>query len=114
VECYGGLVALEFFAERIRQPCEAADVHPHRKILASDVRRANLAFVGWGALTTDFRMTVGSDRRLQMLREPHVAKNAAIVEGLLEELALADTRLGGDIRVANSDAFTRAVSRRVL
>jgi thioesterase domain-containing protein/NAD(P)-dependent dehydrogenase (short-subunit alcohol dehydrogenase family) len=48
---------------------------------------------GWGDLTTDFQMTVGSGRHLQMLDEPHVVKNAAIVGEILEELVPADARL---------------------
>lgn len=42
---------------------------------------------GWGDLTTDFRMTVGSGGHLRMLDKPHVVTNAAIVDGILDELA---------------------------
>ncbi len=48
---------------------------------------------GWADLTTDFQMTVGSGRHLQMLDEPYVSTNAAILNGILEELAPADARL---------------------
>jgi thioesterase domain-containing protein len=41
---------------------------------------------GWGCLTDDFGMTAGSGRHLQMLEEPHLAKNAEIVAKVLEEL----------------------------
>jgi len=47
---------------------------------------------GWGDLTPDFQMTIGSGRHLEMLDEPHVVKNAALVDAYLNELTpLGDT-----------------------
>ena len=42
---------------------------------------------GWSDVTPDFAMATGSGRHLEMLDEPHVIKNAALVESILEELA---------------------------
>jgi hypothetical protein len=39
-------VVLEFLAERIRQPREAAIVHPHRQVRTLAVGRADVPFVG--------------------------------------------------------------------
>ena len=42
---------------------------------------------GWSELTSDFRIVPGSGRHLEMLDEPHVAKNATLVQAMLEEIA---------------------------
>lgn len=41
----GSPVVLQFLAERIRKACEAANLHPHREILALNVGSANLRFI---------------------------------------------------------------------
>ena len=41
---------------------------------------------GWGELTSDFELTVGSGSHLRMLEWPHLGANAALVEAILEEL----------------------------
>jgi thioesterase domain-containing protein len=43
---------------------------------------------GWGELTDDFQMSIGSGRHLEMLDEPHLTKNAALAAAFLEEFAL--------------------------
>ena len=51
------IVVLPFLAEGVRQAGEAANLHPHREVLALDVRRANLVRVGasdeWDHLRCD-------------------------------------------------------------
>jgi thioesterase domain-containing protein len=47
---------------------------------------------GWGELADDFAIAAGSGPHLQMLDEPHAARNAAIVQGILEELAGLDDK----------------------
>jgi len=42
---------------------------------------------GWGELTSDFHLVRGSGRHLDMLDEPHVDKNAALVQQMLESIA---------------------------
>ena len=41
---------------------------------------------GWGELTSDFHLVRGSGRHLDMLDEPHVDKNAEIVQQMLESI----------------------------
>ena len=41
-----GPMILELFGESICQPSEASNLHPHRKVLTLDVRRANLLRIG--------------------------------------------------------------------
>ena len=41
---------------------------------------------GWGELTSDFHLVRGSGRHLDMLDEPHVGKNAALVQQTLESI----------------------------
>ncbi|MCX6635643.1 MAG: KR domain-containing protein [Acidobacteria bacterium] len=40
---------------------------------------------GWSELTSDFRMMAGSGRHLEMLDEPQVEKNAALVQEIIEQ-----------------------------
>jgi len=44
---------------------------------------------GWGELTSDFRMVAGSGRHLEMLDEPHVEKNAALVQKIIEQFGIS-------------------------
>jgi hybrid polyketide synthase/nonribosomal peptide synthetase FtdB len=43
---------------------------------------------GWKELTPDFRLLTGSGPHLEMLDMPHVVRNAELVAGVLEELAV--------------------------
>ena len=40
---------------------------------------------GWSELTSDFRLVAGSGRHLEMLDEPQVEKNAALVQEIIEQ-----------------------------
>lgn len=73
-----------------RVPCPIRLIRAEAHDLQSPFR---ITQEGWADLTADFQMTAGSGRHLQMLDEPHIIKNAAIVKGMLEELAPADARL---------------------
>ena len=44
---------------------------------------------GWGELTSDFRMVPGSGRHLEMLDEPQVEKNAALVQEIIEQFGIS-------------------------
>lgn len=66
-----------------RVPCPIRLVRAESHELNSPFR---ITQEGWGELTDDFQMTAGSGRHLQMLDEPHVSKNAAIITNMLEKL----------------------------
>ncbi len=44
---------------------------------------------GWSELTSDFSMVAGSGRHLEMLDEPHVGKNAALVQKIIEQFGIS-------------------------
>jgi thioesterase domain-containing protein/NAD(P)-dependent dehydrogenase (short-subunit alcohol dehydrogenase family) len=84
VECYDRYMDARMEDRRV--PCPIRIVQAESHDLRSPFR---ITQEGWSELTADFQMTVGSGRHLQMLDEPHVVKNATIVSGFLEELAVA-------------------------
>src|SRR5947207_82506 len=46
VQGNGSFQVRQFFAESVRQPCQSAKLHPHREILALNVRRADMVGIG--------------------------------------------------------------------
>ena len=46
VDCYSRAMVLDFLREAVREPCEAAHAHTHRKIRPFDIARADVFRIG--------------------------------------------------------------------
>lgn len=64
VQRHGCSVHFGLLAEGVRQPCESAHVHPHREILPLDIRRVDVARVGFP--THDFGLASDADSLLSL------------------------------------------------
>ena len=88
----GRAMVLELFAESVRQASEAADTHPHGKVLAFDVRSANAFGIGspdaWDHLRRDdFGGRVG--RVAEGLQGLEIGKERFVAAWEIAVLALA-------------------------
>ena len=82
VECYDRYMDSRLEDRRVACPIRLIQAEP------SDLQSPfRITQEGWSELTSDFRRLPGSGRHLEMLDEPHVAKNAALVKAMLDEIA---------------------------
>jgi amino acid adenylation domain-containing protein len=82
VECYDRYMDSRLEDRRVDCPIHLIQAE------SSDLRSPfRITQEGWGELTSDFHLWRGSGRHLEMLDEPHVGKNAALVQQTLESIA---------------------------
>ncbi len=85
VECYDRY--MDSRMEDRRVPCSIRLIQAESSDLRSPFR---ITQEGWSDLTSDFRILPGSGRHMEMLDEPHVAKNSDLVQAMLEEIARSE------------------------
>jgi thioesterase domain-containing protein len=82
VECYDRYMDSRLEDRRVDCPIHLIQAE------SSDLRSPfRITQEGWSELTSDFHLVRGSGRHLDMLDEPHVDKNAALVQQMLESIA---------------------------
>jgi thioesterase domain-containing protein len=86
VECYDRY--MDSRVEDRRVHCPIRLIQAELSDLKSPFR---ITLEGWGELTSDFRIVPGQGRHMDMLDEPHVGKNAALVQAMLEEIGVPCT-----------------------
>ena len=99
--CYRSLTNLDAAVRRVEcyerymdSRLEDRPVHCPISLIQAESRDLQIPFSitqeGWSELTSDFRLLPGSGRHLEMLDEPHVGKNAALVQQMLESIARSE------------------------
>ena len=86
VECYDRYMDSRLEDRRVHCPIRL--IQAELSDLKSPFR---ITLEGWGELTSDFRIVPGQGRHMDMLDEPHVGKNAALVQAMLEEIGVPCT-----------------------
>ena len=82
VECYDRYMDSRLEDRRVDCPIHLIQAE------SSDLRSPfRITQEGWSELTSDFHLVRGSGRHLEMLDEPHVGRNAELVQRTLESIA---------------------------
>ena len=104
----GRAMVLELFAESVRQASEAADTHPHGKVLAFDVRSANAFGIGspdaWDHLRTHHfsRRIPSLAFRRGAVDLDELGKIAAVVKGICDSRAVRREPIRGELKMSRS------------